>query len=285
MQCARLHLGEGESQAVGAPIGLLAPTEADIPALEAYALQLKAGGGGSPAPAEAVEEAAPAAASSAPVPTEPTPTLTGGIPPLSGGSDGRVVASGLAGAMSSSMGIDLSAISGTGPGGRIVGRDVNAAAASGGTQAGSAPAPAPGKPSWTPGPGVVAATPSARALAKSKSIDLSKVVGTGNFGRVTEADVLAALGQAPKAKAEEDNAVAAFTREAPELPDGPKVLRGLPDIFRETLGAMDGMQKAVSKNMEASMGVPVFRVSRKIRTRAFDDMYRQLKPNGVTVRV
>ena len=48
--------------------------------------------------------------------------------------------------------------------------------------------------------------------------------------------------------------------------------------------AMDGMQKAVAKNMEATMSVPVFRVSRKIRTDAFDDMYRQLKPKGVTVR-
>lgn len=47
---------------------------------------------------------------------------------------------------------------------------------------------------------------------------------------------------------------------------------------------MDGMQKAVAKNMEATMSVPVFRVSRKIRTDAFDDMYRQLKPKGVTVR-
>lgn len=48
--------------------------------------------------------------------------------------------------------------------------------------------------------------------------------------------------------------------------------------------AMDGMQKAVAKNMEATLGVPVFRVSRKIRTDAFDEVYRQLKPKGVTVR-
>lgn len=48
---------------------------------------------------------------------------------------------------------------------------------------------------------------------------------------------------------------------------------------------MDGMQKAVAKNMEATMNVPVFRVSRKIRTNAFDDLYRQLKPKGVTVSV
>ncbi|CAM9337782.1 unnamed protein product [Choristocarpus tenellus] len=115
----------------------------------------------------------------------------------------------------------------------------------------------------------MAATPRARALAKSKGLDLNKIAGSGNFGRVTEGDVLTALGQAPKGKVAEEPVAEVFTREAPDLPDGPK--------------AMDGMQKAVAKNMEASMDVPVFRVSRKIQTDAFDDMYRQLKPKGVTV--
>lgn len=53
--------------------------------------------------------------------------------------------------------------------------------------------------------------------------------------------------------------------------------------FLEMSQAMDGMQKAVAKNMEATLSVPVFRVSRKIRTDAFDEVYRQLKPKGVTV--
>ncbi|CAN0423674.1 unnamed protein product, partial [Laminaria digitata] len=113
----------------------------------------------------------------------------------------------------------------------------------------------------------------ARALAKKKGVNLSSVAGTGNFGRVTEGDVLLSLGEAPKGKGGQDGGAAAdegmAMREAPDLPDGPK--------------AMDGMQKAVAKNMEATMSVPVFRVSRKIRTDAFDDMYRQLKPKGVTV--
>ncbi|CAN0430511.1 unnamed protein product, partial [Ectocarpus sp. 8 AP-2014] len=77
------------------------------------------------------------------------------------------------------------------------------------------------------------------------------------------------LGEAPKGKASADADEGLAMREEPDLPDGPK--------------AMDGMQKAVAKNMEATMDVPVFRVSRKIRTDAFDDMYRQLKPKGVTV--
>ena len=46
---------------------------------------------------------------------------------------------------------------------------------------------------------------------------------------------------------------------------------------------MDGMQKAVAKNMEATLAVPIFRVSREIRTDDFDALYAELKPKGVTV--
>lgn len=67
-----------------------------------------------------------------------------------------MVASGLAKKEAGVMGIDLSALAGTGPGGRVVARDV-AAAPKVGADAG--PASAPAQPSWKPAPGVVAATP------------------------------------------------------------------------------------------------------------------------------
>ena len=64
---------------------------------------------------------------------------------------------------------------------------------------------------------------------------MSSVKGTGNFGRVTEADVLAALGEAPKGakggdKSEEDPS-GMSSREAPVLPNGPKVRVGKPLLF------------------------------------------------------
>ena len=46
---------------------------------------------------------------------------------------------------------------------------------------------------------------------------------------------------------------------------------------------LPGMQKAVAKNMEKTMDVPIFRVSREITTDAFDKLYADLKPKGVTV--
>ena len=65
-------------------------------------------------------------------------------------------ASGLAKKEAGARGIDLSALSGTGPGGRVVARDVEAAPKG----AGGGGAASREKPAWTPGPGVVAATPS-----------------------------------------------------------------------------------------------------------------------------
>jgi len=46
---------------------------------------------------------------------------------------------------------------------------------------------------------------------------------------------------------------------------------------------MDGMQKAVAKNMEKTLDVPIFRVSREIGTDSFDALYAKLKEKGVTV--
>lgn len=44
-----------------------------------------------------------------------------------------------------------------------------------------------------------------------------------------------------------------------------------------------GMQRAVSNNMMATMDCPVFRASREIEMDAFNALYRQVKPKGVTV--
>ena len=48
--------------------------------------------------------------------------------------------------------------------------------------------------------GTIIASPQAKKAAKKNKIDIKTVVGTGNFGRVTEEDVLAAAGKAPAAK-------------------------------------------------------------------------------------
>lgn len=65
----------------------------------------------------------------------------------------------------------------------------------------------------------------AKVLAKKHGVNLATISGTGNFGRVTESDVLAATGQTPKGMAgvDESSPGALPAREVPDLPDGPKV--------------------------------------------------------------
>ena len=230
---------EGEAANVGSPVALIAANEADIPALKA-------------APAAPAAAAPAKAAPKAAAPANPAAS-----------AGGRVVASPLAKKMADEMGVDISTVAGSGPGGRITAGDVQKSASGGGAPAKKAAAPA--KPSWTPAPGVVAATPSARALAKKAKLDLASITGTGEFGRVTADDVKIATGEMkPKRKTAAPGAPAPV-----DLPEG--------------LVPFTGMQRAVSNNMVATLTCPVFRASREIEMDAFNSLYQQVKPKGVTV--
>jgi len=243
---------EGESGAVGAPVALIAQEEGDIATLQAYAATLS----GAPAPAAA---APAAAAATTAAPKAPAAPATGGVAV----SGDRVVASPLARKLAEELGIDISGVAGTGPGGRITATDVENAK-SGGGAAPAKKAAAPAKPAWTPAPGVIAATPSARALAKKAKLDLATIVGTGEFGRVTADDVKMATGEKKPAKRK-----AAPGVEVVEMPEG--------------VVPMTGMQRAVSNNMVATLNIPEFRVSREIIMDNFDALYQKVKANGISV--
>lgn len=249
---AAIITGEGETSDVGAPVALIAAEEKDIPALQAYAATLS----GAPAPVAAAGAPAPAAAA----PKAAAPKAASGTPAAATGE--RVVASPLAKKRAQELGVDLTTVAGTGPGGRVTAGDVESASSSGGAK--PAAAAAPSKPSHIPAAGVIAATPMARAMAKKSKVDLSTIQGTGQFGRVTVDDVLIATGQKQVERKRPTGAPAPV-----DLPEG--------------LVPFTGMQRAVSNNMEATMSTPVFRVSREIEMDKFDALYQSVKPKGVTV--
>jgi len=248
---AAIITGEGETGSVGAPVALIAENESDIPTLQGYAASLS----GMPVAATPVA-ASPPQTTAAPIKGTPPPS-----PKAAPG--GRVVASPLAKKKAEDLGIEISTVVGTGPNGRITGSDVENAASASGTEPKSSTVDS--KPTWIPAAGVVAATPTAVAAAKKARIDLSTIQGTGKFGRVTIDDVKIATGEKQP------------TREAPRKGSAPVV--ELPD----GLVPFTGMQRAVSKNMEATLATPVFRVSREIEMDAFNALYAKLKPKGVSV--
>lgn len=250
---AAILTGEGESGAVGAPVALIATEEKDISALKAYASELS----GLPASIPKSQAA----------PSSPIPKPQGFSPVVSAAAvvsaAERVVASPLARKKAEQLGVDLTKVAGTGPNGRVTAGDVELFAS--GTSSGPKLTEKSPVATWTPAPGVIAATPMARALAKKAKLDINIIKGTGEFGRVTVDDVKIATGE----KKSDRKQTAGKVNEGVELPNGPV--------------PMTGMQRAVSNNMVATLSIPEFRVSRDIEMDKFDNLYQKLKPKGVSV--
>ena len=132
----KIFLGAGGTAEVGAVIGVIAAEDEDISEISGVS------GGGAPAVA-IVEEEVVSTPDPDPVVEEPTSGNTELASPVSKG--GRVKASPLARRLAEQAGVDISQVPGSGPGGRVVKRDIEAAKASGD----ATPAPAVA-PSWTP---------------------------------------------------------------------------------------------------------------------------------------
>jgi pyruvate dehydrogenase E2 component (dihydrolipoamide acetyltransferase) len=135
---ARLGVAEGQTVPVGTVILVLAAKGEDVAAIKS------AGGASSAAPAaRAVGSPSPA---SAPTPTSAAATATIEHQPHAG-NGARVFVSPLAKKIAGESGLDLGSVQGSGPGGRIVRRDVEAAlsgsAASAGPAGRAAPVSAP----------------------------------------------------------------------------------------------------------------------------------------------
>jgi pyruvate dehydrogenase E2 component (dihydrolipoamide acetyltransferase) len=136
-------------------------------------------------PGEAVEAAPSAPAASAPAASAPSSATSAPAPsaasaPALRAAGERVAVSPRARMVARELAIDIQAVTGTGPDGRIVERDVRAAAAV-----------APLAPEVAAPPERIIASPLARKLAAEHEVDLAQITGTGPGGRITEKDVTA----------------------------------------------------------------------------------------------
>lgn len=156
----------------GAVVGFIFEPGEDIPddlgGVEAAAAE-------APPVVDAASEPGPAAEPAA-APATPAPAQ------VSGSSEGHIKSSPAARRLAGERGIDWRQITGTGPGGRIVEADIQAAGDSGVT---GRPAAAGATP---PGP-EPKASPLARRLAAERGIDLRTISGTGPGGRIVQSDV------------------------------------------------------------------------------------------------
>ncbi|MEL7317589.1 MAG: E3 binding domain-containing protein, partial [Pseudomonadota bacterium] len=154
---AQILIEEGaENVAVGTVIAMLAEEGEDV--------------GDVSAPTETPSPAPSADDTPAPAPT-PAPAAT---------QSSDVKATPVARRLAQAKDIDLSTVEGTGPRGKVVKADIEAAAG-GGAQA---PAPAPARSGDR-----VIASPLAKRIAGEKGIDLGEITGSGPDGRIIERDV------------------------------------------------------------------------------------------------
>lgn len=152
-----------ESPAEGVLAGVLYRERQSVPVGTVVALIATPGEDPVQAKSRYLAAVAPEVAQVTPLPAPgpvPSPALT----------EERVKASPAARRVARELGIDLSAVPGTGPEGRITEQDVRAAAAR------------DRRPRM--------ATPLAEVVAADRGVDLGSVVGTGPGGKVTKADVL-----------------------------------------------------------------------------------------------
>lgn len=134
----KIFIDAGGTAAVGAVIAVIASGDEDISGIEG----VSGGAATTTAVAEPPKAVAPARPAAAPA-ASPAPAAPAPVAPATGATNGgRVKASPLARRLAEEMGVDLKLVQGSGPGGRVVKRDIEAAKAAGVT--------APSVTAWTP---------------------------------------------------------------------------------------------------------------------------------------
>lgn len=109
-------------------------------------------------------------------------------------------------------------------------------------------------------------TPAAEAFASKNNVPVSSVRGSGFGGRITLADVKQHLGMPP------DPTKTSYSCSGVKSPAQDKSCDGQPSVV-----ALSSLEKAIAKNMEATLDVPVFRLTRGISVDALFNMVAQLK--------
>jgi len=187
-------------------------------------------------------EALPDAAKPAPAAQEPAPTSDGMV----ARTDWEVPVTPVARNMAAASGVDLTAVPGSGPGGRVTKKDVEEALAK----------PTP----FGNGQGKVYATPAARRIAEERGLVLESITGSGPDGRIQAADVLNAQAVVPEMPAEPD-----FDKLSPSSPPAVEVI------------PLRGMRRTIAERMAASyQQIPHINFTSRIDMTKFNEVRGEL---------
>ena len=208
-------------------------------------------------------EAAPAVASStASTPASPTATSSTPTPPSSEtkvtatatASDGRLLASPNARRVASELGVDLSFVVGTGPGGRIVSEDVEEAAASPRpTRQAASPPMHPAPTSRPTGGSTVLATAAARQLADLLGVDIATVAPDSGDGRVSRDGVAAHVRQLLSSSRPTSSAETAPLPSASQTPTSTKRMSGMRGTIAKRMHSSLQQMAQLTLTMDATM--------------------------------
>jgi pyruvate dehydrogenase E2 component (dihydrolipoamide acetyltransferase) len=130
--------------------------------------------------------------------------------------------------------------------------------------------------------GRLIASPRAKKLAKDLGVNIEQLAGTGPHGRVVATDVANAAGKPLPANMVSPSAapIAAVAMGVAAVAPTAAPPAGVP-VAKMT--PFSSLQQAVNRNMVSSLAVPTFRTGYTITTDGLDQLYKQLKPKGVTM--
>ncbi|CAG7613770.1 dihydrolipoamide acetyltransferase family protein [Actinacidiphila bryophytorum] len=226
---------------------LLVETGATVPVGTSLAVISPAGeeaAGLTPEAPEAVSRKQPASPPAAAT-TPPPPSAS----PEAGQSGGTVAATPLVRHQAEEAGLDLAAVHGTGPGGRVTRADVSREAA-------AERPPSTAVKEEPAGRGRVRATPLARRTAAETGIELAAVTGTGRDGAVRVADVRAAAAKrartAPESVAGQREALLARPEAAGAGPHKAETGRDAATTVHDAAARLTAMRRTTADLMTRS---------------------------------
>ncbi|MCW1403252.1 2-oxo acid dehydrogenase subunit E2 [Novosphingobium sp. MW5] len=198
------------------------------------------------------EEGEAAAPASAPAASTPAAAPAAEQPAAAPAAPSGVLISPKAKKLAEELGLDINAIKGTGPGGRIVQSDVEAAK---GSAPKAAPAPAPAAapapdaaPAASDGARVIA-SPLAKRIAAERGVNLASVKGSGPNGRIVRADVEGA----PVGVASPASTAPAAAAAVPTVDMAAETRALLDDRIPHSVEKLSGMRKTIARRLAQSM--------------------------------